>query len=177
MTTTHAPKMKQHRAAHVPPQLATPTDLQPQGVQEITDVLNTLVADVFALFLKTKNYHWHLSGPHFRGYHLLLDEQAATLLAAVDILAERVRRIGGITIHSIGQVNQLQTIRDDNDELVEAQEMLQRLMEDNTHMTRQIRKAHEICERYHDAATTSQLEVLLDEAERRTWFLFEAIQE
>ena len=157
-------------------QLATPTDLTKQEVQAITEALNPLVADAFALYVKTKNFHWHLSGSHFRDYHLLFDEHAEQLFAAIDTLAERVRRVGGATIRSISHISQLQTIQDDNDEFVPAGEMVRRLMEDNAHLAQVQRAAHEICEQNRDVASASELEVILDETERRKWFLFEVYQ-
>lgn len=166
----------QHAGETTAKKLATPTDLSTQGVHAITDAINTLTADAFALYVKTKNFHWHMSGPHFRDYHLLLDEQADQILASIDLLAERVRRIGGTSLHSISQISRLQTIKDDNDEFVPATDMLRRLREDNSHMAQTLRAANELCEKYKDAATSNILETLIDEAERRTWFLFEAIQ-
>jgi starvation-inducible DNA-binding protein len=160
-----------------PKRLATPTDLSQQDVQAITEALNPLVADAFALYVKTKNFHWHLSGHHFRDYHLLFDEHAEAIFSAIDILAERVRRIGGTTIRSIGHISTLQTIDDDNDEYIEPLEMARRLMEDNAHLAKAQRKAHEVCEQHRDVATASVLEVIIDETERRTWFLFEVIQD
>ena len=157
-------------------QLATPTDLTKQEVQAITEALNPLVADAFALYVKTKNFHWHLSGSHFRDYHLLFDEHAEQIFAAIDTLAERVRRVGGATIRSISHISQLQTIQDDNDEFVPAGEMVRRLMEDNAHLAQVQRAAHEVCEKNRDVATASELEVIIDETERRKWFLFEVYQ-
>ena len=157
----------------IPPKLSTLNNLGSEASEAITAAINPLVADAFALYVKTKNFHWHLSGPHFRDYHLLFDEQAAQIFASIDVLAERVRKLGGLTVHSIGQISQLQTIKDDNEPFVPAQEMVRRLMEDNNHMAAQMRKAHKICDQYEDVATASFLEVFIDEAERRTWFLFE----
>jgi starvation-inducible DNA-binding protein len=145
-------------------------------VKEITEALNPLVADAFALYVKTKNFHWHLSGSHFRDYHLLLDEHADQIFASIDVLAERVRRIGGTTIRSISHISQLQTIEDDNDEFVPAGEMLRRLMDDNAHIAQQQRAAHDVCEKNQDVATASELETIIDETERRKWFLFEVAQ-
>ncbi len=159
-----------------PSQLATMTDLTQQEVHEITEALNPLVADLFALYVKTKNFHWHLAGSHFRGYHLLFDEHADQIFAAIDILAERVRRVGGTTIRSISHIDQLQTIKDDNDDFVPAGEMIRRLMEDNAHLARTQRAAHEVCARCRDVATASLLEIIIDESERRKWFLFEIMQ-
>ena len=157
-------------------QLATPTDLIQQEVQAIPEALNPLVADAFALYVKTKNFHWHLSGSHFRDYHLLFDEHAEQIFASIDTLAERVRRVGGATIRSISHISQLQTIQDDNDEFVPAGEMGRRLMEDNAHLAQVQRAAHEVCEKNRDVATASELEVIIDETERRKWFLFEVYQ-
>jgi starvation-inducible DNA-binding protein len=141
------------------------------------EAVNPLVADAFALYLKTKNFHWHLSGPRFRDLHLLFDEQAEAIFASIDVLAERVRKVGGTTIRSVSHVSELQTIPDDNDDYVSATEMVQRLCEDNRGMAESMRKAHEACEETGDVATTSILEVLIDETERRTWFLFEISQD
>jgi starvation-inducible DNA-binding protein len=160
----------------VPSQLATVTDLKPQGTQEITEALNPLVADLFALYVKTKNFHWHLSGSHFRDHHLLLDEHANQIIAAIDSLAERVRRIGGTTVRSISHISQLQTIQDNNEGFMSPADMLRVLMEDNNHLVQAQRAAHKICQRNDDVATASLLEVTINEAERRKWFLFETSQ-
>jgi starvation-inducible DNA-binding protein len=135
-----------------------------------------VLADVFALYLKTKNFHWHVSGPHFRDYHLLLDEQSEQIFAATDDLAERVRKIGGVTLRSIGQISRLQTIKDNEEDFVPARDMLRELMKDNKSLVALMREAHEVADKYEDVATTSLLENFIDEAERRTWFLFEASQ-
>jgi starvation-inducible DNA-binding protein len=164
------------RKATVPPQLATMTDLKPGEVRDITDALNPLVADNFAMYVKIKNFHWHLSGPRFRDYHLFMDELADTLLSAVDTLAERVRRVGGTTIRSIGHISQLQTVQDDNDDMVPADQMLCRLMEDLNHLVMQQRAAHEVCDRCRDYASASELEVIIDQTEKGKWFLFEMTQ-
>ncbi len=169
-------KPEQKGAPHsrsIPALLATPTRLDQGARNAIAQALNPLVANAFALYVKTKNFHWHLSGRHFRDYHLLFDEQADQIFAMVDILAERVRKLGGLTIHSIGEIGQLQTIKDDNDPFVEAKEMVRRLMEDNKNYASWIMSAHEICDEHEDVATASLLEVFLDETERRIWFLFE----
>lgn len=160
-----------------PEQLATPTDLSPEVVQKITGAINPLVADAFALYVKTKNFHWHLSGARFRDLHLLLDEQAEAIFATTDPLAERVRRIGGTTIRSISHINQLQTIEDDNDEFVDPDDMLRRLMEDNKHIAAKQREAHGICDENGDAATAGLLEDVIDGTERRTWFLYEYLKD
>ena len=157
-------------------QLATVTDLSQQGVQEITEALNPLVADLFALYVKTKNFHWHLSGSHFRDYHLLFDEHADQIFDAIDIIAERVRRVGGTTIRSISHIGQLQTIEDNNEAFVSPADMVRQLMEDNGHLASTQRAAHAVCEKNKDVATASLLEVTIDEAERRKWFLFEVVQ-
>jgi starvation-inducible DNA-binding protein len=154
--------------------LGTPTDLSSANVSAITAALNPLVADAFALYLKTKNFHWHVSGPHFRDYHLLLDEQGDQIFAITDELAERVRKIGGTTLRSIGHVAKLQRINDNDAEFVAPADMLRELMEDNKAFTVNMREAHEIADQNNDAATTSLLETFLDETEKRTWFLFEA---
>jgi starvation-inducible DNA-binding protein len=154
--------------------LRTATDLSAEAVSAVTGALNPLLADAFALYLKTKNFHWHLSGPHFRDYHLLLDEQGEQIFAMTDDLAERVRKIGGITVKSIGHVAKLQRIKDNNEEFVAAVDMLRELMEDNKAFTGNMREAHEVADQNNDSATTSLLENFIDETERRTWFLFEA---
>jgi starvation-inducible DNA-binding protein len=154
--------------------LATPTDLEPAATRDITAALNPLLADVFALYLKTKNFHWHVSGPHFRDYHLLLDEQGTQLFAMTDPIAERVRKIGGRTLHSIGHIARLQRVLDNDAEYVEPSDMLAELRDDNKALAAHLREAHEICEQYNDIASASLIETWIDETERRTWFLFEA---
>lgn len=163
-------------ATTAPSQLATPTDLRTEGVQAICDAVNPLIADSFALYVKTKNFHWHVSGAHFRDYHLLLDEQAESILESIDIMAERVRRIGGATLRSIGHIGQLQTISDDNDEFVAPEQMIERLLEDNRHMAEMQRNAITVCEKYGDGATSNRLEEILDATEKRVWFLYEVSQ-
>ena len=158
----------------VSPDLDTPTDLPPEAVQKISASLNTLLADAFALYLKTKNFHWHVSGRHFRDYHLLLDEQSEAIFATTDQLAERVRKIGGTTLRSIGQIGKLQTIQDNNEDYVPPREMLRELMQDNKQMAAAMREAHKLVDEYEDSATAGLLETFIDETERRTWFLFEA---
>ena len=160
----------------VPQQLTTVTDLTPQEVQAVTEAVNPLIADAFALYTKTKNCHWHVAGSHFREYHKLFDMQALAILESTDLLAERVRRIGSSTIRSVSHIAQLQTIQDDNSDYVPAGQMAQRLMEDNKRMAQMQRAAHEVCERNHDVATASILETLIDQTERRTWYLFEVVQ-
>jgi len=154
--------------------LATSTDLHPKATRDISGALNALLADVFALYLKTKNFHWHMSGPHFRDYHLLLDEHADQIFAMTDPLAERVRKIGGMTIRSIGQISKLQRLSDNDADYVDPGDMLAELREDNKTLTTKFREAHEVCEEHGDIATASLIEVWIDETERRTWFLFEA---
>jgi starvation-inducible DNA-binding protein len=158
----------------VSPDLDTPTDLSPEAVEKISAAVNPLIADAFALYLKTKNFHWHISGRHFRDYHLMLDEQGEAIFSQIDDLAERIRKIGGTTMRSIGQVSKLQTIDDNDATYVPPREMLRELMEDNKKTVVNMRKAHEIADKYNDSATTSILENFIDLAERRTWFLFEA---
>ncbi len=154
--------------------LQTPTDLKAEGVREISGALNVLLADVFALYLKTKNFHWHISGPHFRDYHLLLDEHGDQIFAMTDPIAERVRKIGGMTLRSIGEISRLQRIQDNDAEFVIPQDMLAELRDDNKDLAAKMRETHGLCEEHNDVATASLLEVWIDEAERRTWFLFEA---
>ncbi|WP_065755390.1 Dps family protein [Bradyrhizobium paxllaeri] len=163
-----------NKSDKVSPDLDTPTDLAPAAVEKISASLNVLLADAFALYLKTKNFHWHVSGRHFRDYHLLLDEQSAAIYGTTDQLAERVRKIGGTTIRSIGQIGKLQTIQDNNEAYVPARQMLRELMEDNKKMAAAMRKAHKLADDNEDRGTASLLEQFIDETERRTWFLFEA---
>jgi starvation-inducible DNA-binding protein len=159
-----------------PAPLATPTDLKPNEVQAVIEAVNPLIADAYALYLKSKNYHWHLASSHFRDYHLLFDEQAAAILASVDPLAERLRRIGGMTIRSISHISQLQTIDDDNDDFVPPVEMVQRLLQDNRHMAESQRAAIEVCEENRDTPTANILQDILDQTEKRIWFLYEVSQ-
>ena len=155
--------------------LATPTDLKKAATKDIAGAMNAILADVFALYMKTKNFHWHMSGPHFRDYHLLLDEQAADILGSTDDMAERVRKIGGTTLRSIGHIAKLQTVIEDNDaDFVPPGEMLRELMNDNKRVAEAMRKAHEVADEHEDAATASLIENWLDQTEKRTWFLFEA---
>jgi starvation-inducible DNA-binding protein len=156
------------------PDLDTPTDLPQAAVDKISAALNTLLADAFALYLKTKNFHWHVSGRHFRDYHLLLDQQSDDIFATTDQLAERVRKLGGTTLRSIGQIGKLQTINDNDESYVPPREMLRELMEDNKHVAAAMRKAHKLCDDHEDSGTAGLLETFIDETERRTWFLFEA---
>lgn len=164
-------------SSSVPSKLATPNDISSKAKKLIPETLNPLVADVFALYIKTKNFHWHMSGNHFRDYHLLLDEQADQLFAMIDVLAERVRKLGGLTIRSISHIQSLQRIKDDNAEFVRPKEMLQVLMDDNKLLECSMREAHRICGEWNDVATTSLLENYLDETERRIWFLYETLSD
>jgi starvation-inducible DNA-binding protein len=154
--------------------LDTPTDISLQAVKEIGKALNTLLADTFALYLKTKNFHWHVSGPHFRSYHLLLDEQATEIYETTDAIAERVRKLGGATIRSIGDISRRQTLKDNDDEFVAPLDMLRELMNDNKATIASMRKVHDLCDKHGDVATASLLENFIDAAEKRNWFLFEA---
>jgi starvation-inducible DNA-binding protein len=152
------------------------SDLAPEAVTEISKALTILLADMFALYVKTKNFHWHMSGPHFRDYHLLLDEQSAQILATTDPIAERVRKIGGMTLRSIAEIARLQRLADDDAEIVSPTDMLAELRDDNRQLTAWMRETHALCDRHDDVATASLLEVWIDESERRTWFLFEAAE-
>jgi starvation-inducible DNA-binding protein len=154
--------------------LGTPTDLGADAVRDISGALNALLADMFALYLKTKNFHWHISGAHFRDFHLLLDEQADQIFATTDPIAERVRKIGGTTLRSVGQVAKQKRLIDNDADFVTPLDMLAELREDNKQLTAEMRRTHALCDDYKDVATASLLEVWIDEAERRTWFLFEA---
>ena len=154
--------------------LHTPTGLNPEAVREISGALNILLADMFALYLKTKNFHWHLSGSHFRDYHLLLDEQADQIFATTDDIAERVRKVGGTTVHSIGHIGRLQRILDNDADFVTPDDMLAELRDDNKQLTMRLRETHDLCDEHGDVASASLIENWIDEAERRTWFLFES---
>jgi starvation-inducible DNA-binding protein len=156
------------------PPLQTPTDLSDAAVKAMSAALNALLADTFALYVKTKNFHWHISGPHFRSYHLLLDDQAEQIEASIDVLAERVRKVGGTTIRSIGHIAQLQRVRDNDEDFVLPGDMLCELMADNKATVQNMREAHKLAGKHEDVATASLLEVFIDEAEKRSWFLFEA---
>jgi starvation-inducible DNA-binding protein len=153
--------------------LSTPTDLKSNATRDISAALTALLADIFALYIKTKNFHWHMSGPHFRDYHLLLDEQSDQIFATTDAIAERVRKIGGKTLHSIGEIARLQRILDNDADYVTPPDMLAELREDNKQLTASLREVHALCDEHGDVASTSLIEVWIDEAERRTWFLFE----
>jgi len=155
------------------PRLMTPTDLGANATKDLTGALNALLADIFVLYMKTKNFHWHMSGPHFRDYHLLLDEQGDQIFAMTDALAERVRKIGGTTLRSIGQVSRLQRIFDNDAEYVTPLDMLAELRDDNKQFAANLREAHGLCDENGDVASASLIENWIDETERRTWFLFE----
>ena len=157
--------------------LATPTDLPEEAVAAISAAINGLVADAFALYVKTKNFHWHMSGPHFRDYHLMLDEQSDQIFATTDPLAERVRKISGNTLRSIGQMSGMSRVKDNDAEFVAPLDMLRELMNDNKEMAKNMREAHQVCDDHEDVATASLLENFIDETERRTWFLFEAARD
>ena len=154
--------------------LETRTDLTRSATKDIAGAMNAILADVFALYLKTKNFHWHMSGPHFRDYHLLLDEHADQLFAMTDPIAERVRKIGGLTLRSIGHISRTQRVLDNDAEYVEPLDMLAELVDDNKTLVARLREAHNVCDENRDVATASLIEVWIDETERRTWFLFEA---
>ncbi len=154
--------------------LETPTDLKSNAVKDISAALTTLLADVFALYVKTKNFHWHMTGPHFRDYHLLLDEQSDQIFAMTDPLAERVRKLGGTTIRSIGHIDRLKRVEDNDADFVDAQDMLAELREDNKDLVARMREVHDLCNEGRDVATASLIEVWIDETERRLWFLYEA---
>jgi starvation-inducible DNA-binding protein len=156
------------------PRLDTPTDLTEEAATEISNTLNVLLADTYALYVKTKNFHWHVSGPHFRSYHLLFDEQATQLFDTTDELAERVRKIGGTTLRSVAHIAKLQTIKDNEQEFVAPLDMLRELMNDNKSMMTAMREAHELADKHKDIGTAALLETFIDGAEKRNWFLFEA---
>jgi len=161
------------KALRVAP-LSTPTDLKPNAVRDLAGALNILLANMFGLYLKTKNFHWHVSGRHFRDYHLMLDEQADQIFAATDDIAERVRKIGGTTVRSIGHISRLQRIEDNDADYVTPLDMLAELRDDNKQLIASMRETHGLCDEHGDVATASLLENWIDQAERRTWFLFEA---
>ena len=162
------------KAQTAPPSLATRSDLSADATRDLAAALRVLLADTFALYMKTKNFHWHMSGPHFRDWHLLLDEQADQIFAMTDVLAERGRKLGGLSLHSIGEIAKLQRIKDNDGAYVGPQAMLAELRDDNIEFTRLMRQTHSVCDDAGDCATTSFLEIFIDETERRTWFLFEA---
>jgi starvation-inducible DNA-binding protein len=165
--------VKEAKALRIAP-LDTPTDLTSNAVRDISGALNIMLADMFALYMKTKNFHWHMSGPHFRDYHLLLDEQGEQLFATTDAIAERVRKVGGTTLRSIGQIGRLQRVLDNDADFVTPLDMLAELREDNKQLAASLRETHALCDKHEDVASASLIEVWIDEAERRTWFLFEA---
>ena len=165
-------RVRDAKAGPVP--LHTPSDLKPNAVRDLSGALNILLAGMFALYLKTKNFHWHMSGPHFRDYHLLLDEQGDQIFATTDAIAERVRKIGGTTLPSIGHIARLKRVADNDSDFVTPMDMLAELRDDNKQLAANLRETHGLCEEHDDVATASLLEVWIDEAERRTWFLFEA---
>ena len=154
--------------------MTTPTDLSAEATRDVGGSLNVLLADVFALYLKTKNFHWHVSGPHFRDYHLLLDEQADQLFAITDPIAERIRKLGGRTLRSIGHIARTQRVVDNDADYVQPLDMLAELRDDNKTLAASLREAHNVCDEHRDIATASLIEVWIDETERRIWFLFEA---
>jgi starvation-inducible DNA-binding protein len=153
--------------------LTVPTDLTRSAVKDIAGAMNAILADVFALYLKTKNFHWHMSGPHFRDYHLLLDEHGDQLYAMTDPIAERIRKLGGLTIKSIGQISRIQRVLDNDADYVDPADMIAELAEDNQTLAARLREAHNVCDEDRDVATASLIEVWIDETERRTWFLTE----
>ena len=167
--------MKARESAHRNPAAAqVPAGFPPEAVARISAALTVTLADLFALYVKTKNFHWHMSGPHFRDYHLLLDEHGDQIFAMTDVIAERVRKIGGTTLHSIGQIGRLQRLHDNDAEYVTPRDMLAELREDNKQLTASMREVHNLCDEHGDVATASLIEVWIDETERRAWFLFEA---
>jgi starvation-inducible DNA-binding protein len=172
ITMKTSDKAKLTRKMEAP--LVTPSDLGHKAGKQIADAMNPVLADVFALYVKTKNFHWHLSGPHFRDYHLMLDEQSEQIFAMTDAIAERVRKVGGTTIRSIGHIARLKHVLDNDADFVDPRDMLAELREDNETLAALLRAAHEVCDEYRDIATASLIEVWIDETERRTWFLFEA---
>jgi starvation-inducible DNA-binding protein len=165
------PAKEKHHVNH-----GIPTDLKREGVDEICTALRELLADTFALYIKTKNFHWHMTGQHFRDYHLLLDEHGEQIFAMTDDIAERARKIGGTTLHSIGDIAKHQRLKDNDEANVAPRDMLSELSDDNQALTRYFREAHETCEKYNDVATASLIEVWIDQTERRTWFLAEIVQ-
>jgi starvation-inducible DNA-binding protein len=170
---TRSMKAKDVKARRAAP-LATPTGLGANATKDLSGALNILLADIFALYIKTKNFHWHMSGPHFRDYHLLLDEQADQIYATADVIAERVRKLGGTTIRSVGHIASLQRVLDNDADYVTPLDMLAELREDNKQLAANMRTTHDLCDEHGDVATASLIEVWIDEAERRVWFLYEA---
>jgi starvation-inducible DNA-binding protein len=168
-------EMKSNSATQMKSLPEVTSDLGGDAVAEISEALRTMLADVFALYLKTKNFHWHMTGTHFRDYHLLLDEQGSQVFAMTDDIAERARKLGGTTLHSISDISKHQRLQDNNAEFVAPHDMLAELREDNQQLTRELRSTHELCDKYNDVATASLIEVWIDETERRTWFLSEIV--
>jgi starvation-inducible DNA-binding protein len=168
--TAHRAELKRRQSAP----LVTPTDLRAPATRDISAGMNAILADVFALYLKTKNFHWHMSGPHFRDYHLLLDEHADQIYAMTDPIAERIRKLGGSTLRSIGHIARMQRVKDNDAEFVDPLDMLAELREDNQELAARLREVHNVCDEHRDIATASLIEVWIDETERRTWFLFES---
>jgi len=171
--SSNAEKMHDLKARRMA-QMTTSTDLNAAATKDVAAALNGILADAFALYLKTKNFHWHMSGRHFRDYHLLLDEQAGQILAITDPVAERIRKVGGSTLKSIGHISRTQRLLDNDADYVEPLDMLAELRDDNKTLAARLREAHNVCEEHRDVATTSLIEIWIDETERRTWFLFEA---
>ena len=169
--------MKSNSATQMKNFSETATDLSSDAVVQISDALRKLLADVFTLYMKTKNFHWHMSGKHFRDYHLLLDEHATQIFAMTDEIAERARKIGGRTLRSISDISRHQSLKDNNEEFVAPEDMLVELRADNQQLTRELRSTHELCEHYNDVATASLIENWIDETERRAWFLSEIVAE
>ena len=174
MKKTLSPKKAQAAKTRRGAPIATPTDLGAKATKELSGALNAILADVFAIYLKTKNFHWHMSGPHFRDYHLLLDDQGDQLYAMTDPIAERVRKVGGVTLRSIGHIARLQRVSDNDADFVAPLDMLAELHQDNTQLAASLRAAHDVCDEHKDIATASLIENWIDETERRSWFLFEA---
>jgi starvation-inducible DNA-binding protein len=170
MTTTESETLAGKQEAP----LVVPTDLHAKATKDISGAMNAILADVFALYLKTKNFHWHLSGPHFRDYHLMFDEHGDQLFAMTDPIAERIRKIGGMTLRSIGHIARIQRVLDNDANYVQPLDMLAELCEDNLMLATRLREAHEVCDEHRDIATASLIETWIDETERRKWFLFEA---
>jgi starvation-inducible DNA-binding protein len=166
-------KKKKALAGKFEAPLSTPSGLTAEATKDITGAMNAILADIFALYLKTKNFHWHMSGPHFRDYHLMMDEQAEQIFDMTDPVAERVRKLGGTTVRSIGHVARLQRVIDNDADYVEPLDMLAELQEDNLSLAARLRAVHEVCDEHRDVATASLIEVWIDETERRAWFLFE----
>ncbi len=173
MKKPDATKLQALKARRQAP-LVTPTDLKPAATKDISGAMNAILADVFALYLKTKNFHWHMSGPHFRDYHLMLDEHGDQLYAMTDPIAERIRKLGGTTLRYIGHISRMQRVLDNDADYVQPLDMLAELRDDNKTLASSLREAHNVCDEHRDIATASLIEVWIDETERRTWFLFEA---